>query len=340
MPSGTEVSRLPTVGAIGEHALLARIRAALPPPPQDVVLGIGDDAAVVTAPRGRQLVLTTDALVDGVHFRRHWSSPEAIGRRAAAVNLSDLAAMGARPSHLLCSLLLPDDLPVSDVEALVLGLGREAMAHGAYVIGGNITRTPGPLAIDVTATGTVAPRRVITRAGARAGDELWMSGTAGSALAGLQMLQAGDAGEPALMARYLTPEPRLRLGQALAGARAVRAGMDLSDGLADGVRQLAAAAGLGALIDAEAVPLAPAARAWFRRTSPGTHPALAAIAGGDDYELLVAVPPKGGRRLRAALAHTSTPLTRIGVFTKAPALLVHIDGASVPLPGGFEHFRG
>lgn len=338
MPTATEASRGTTVGVLGEHALLARIRAVLPLPARDVLVGIGDDAAVVAPPRGRHLVVTTDALVDGVHVSRRWSSAEAIGRRAAAVNLSDLAAMGARPLHLLCSLLLPDDMLADDVVALMQGLGAEARGHGAYVIGGNITRTPGPLAISITATGSVGPRRLITRTGARAGDELWMSGTAGAALAGLQMLRAGVEGDAVLIARYRTPEPRVRLGQALAGARAVRAGMDLSDGLADGVRQLAAAAGLGAIVEADAVPLAPAARAWFRQT--GADPAMTAIAGGDDYELLVAVPPRGGRRLRAALARTSTPLTRIGVFTREPALLVRRDGGTVPLPQGYEHFRG
>jgi thiamine-monophosphate kinase len=327
-----------TVAEVGERELLRRIRALVPAPPAGVLVGIGDDAAVLATTRNRQLVLTADTLVEGTHFDPRYSSWHDVGRKAAAVNLSDLASMGARPEYLLCSLVLAPSAVVAAVEDVTRGLVEEAGRVGARLVGGNLTRTSGPMVIDVTATGTVAPRRVLTRGGARAGDELWVSGTVGSGLAGLQMLQAGVDGDPGCVARYRTPEARVRLGQALGATRAARAAMDLSDGLADAVRQVAAACGCGAAIDADAVPIAPAARAWFTRH--GHDPVLSAVAGGDDYELLVAVPPKGGRRLRAALARVGTPLTRIGVLTASPALVMRWQGREAPLPEGYEHFTG
>ena len=291
---------------------------------------------MVATTRNQQLVLTSDTLVEGVHFDPRLSSWHDVGRKAAAVNLSDLASMGARPEYLLCSLVLAPATQVAAVEALIRGLVEEAGRVGARLVGGNVTRTSGPVVVDVTATGAVSPRRVLTRGGARVGDELWVSGAVGSGLAGLQMLQAGGDGDPGCIARYRTPEARVRLGQALGVERAARAAMDLSDGLADAVRQVAGACGTGAALDGDAVPIAPAARAWFVRQ--GLDPVLAAIAGGDDYELLVAVSPKGGRRLRAALARVGTPMTRIGTLTAATDLVVRWQGREALLPRGYQHF--
>jgi thiamine-monophosphate kinase len=161
-----------TIGDCGEHQLIAWLRGRLPAGGPDVVVGIGDDAAVLRAPRGELLVQTTDALVDGVHVDSRLLSPHAIGRRAVAVNLSDLAAMGARPAWLLLSLVLPATLPLAHFEALVDGVRDEADRWQTTVVGGNITRTAGPLVVDVSATGTVRPRRLLRRDTARAGDTL------------------------------------------------------------------------------------------------------------------------------------------------------------------------
>jgi thiamine-monophosphate kinase len=169
----------PTVADVGEHELIARIRARIAPPPW-VVVGPGDDAAVLEPePRALQL-LTTDALVEGVHFDRRFCPAAAIGHKALAVNLSDLAAMGGAPRAALLSLALPGDLPAADAEAIVDGLLALAARFKVALVGGNITRSPGPLVVDVTALGTVGRRRVLTRSGARPGDEVYVTGTLGA----------------------------------------------------------------------------------------------------------------------------------------------------------------
>jgi thiamine-monophosphate kinase len=346
-----------TVSELGERALLARIQARLSTAGRQrasLVIGIGDDAAVVAPTRNALTVLTTDAHVEGVHFDRTFSSPADIGARALAVNLSDLAAMGATPTWALLSLMLPDRLRVDDVEEMVGGMAGLGGQFGCEVIGGNLTRSPGPLIVDVTVLGEVLPRRVLTRGGGRPGDGLWVSGTIGAAAAGLEMLRSRGTPEPAgrggrdaetgggaestCITRYLRPEPRVRLGRAVAQARAARAAMDLSDGLADAAHQLAAASGCGVEIDAGALPIEAAARAWWE--AAGQDAVLRALSGGDDYELLFAVPRTWGGRLRHARTRVAAPpLTRIGVLTKDPGARVLLrSGARESLPGGFEHF--
>jgi thiamine-monophosphate kinase len=310
------------------------------------VIGIGDDAAVVAPARNAWTVLTTDASVEGVHFDRALSAPADIGYRALAVNLSDLAAMGASPRWALLSMAMPDGLTVDEVDGLVGGVAELAGAEGVRVIGGNLTRSPGPLMVDITAVGETRPRRVLTRHGGRPGDELYVSGRMGAAAAGLAMLREGEParasirGAEACVARYRRPAPRVRLGVALARARAAQTAMDLSDGLSDALDQIAAASGCGVEIDADAVPIDPAARAWW--AAQGIDPVIAAIAGGDDYELLVAVPRRWRGRLRHVTSRVAQPgLQRIGVLTKDPASRVLVrNGTREPLPQGFEHFRG
>jgi thiamine-monophosphate kinase len=177
-----------TVSEIGEHALIARIRGRLAMPSW-VIVGPGDDAAVIEPERGTLDVLTTDAQVDGVHFDRRFVPPDAIGHRALAVNLSDLAAMGAQPRAALLSLVLPGDLETEVVDGILDGLIALAERHRVALVGGNITRSPGPLVLDVTAIGSVRPRRILTRAGAKPGDEVYVTGTIGGAVVGLLKLQ-------------------------------------------------------------------------------------------------------------------------------------------------------
>jgi thiamine-monophosphate kinase len=398
-----------TVADLGEHALLARVLARLPRCPAGVLVGPGDDAAVVAVGRNRRLVVTTDAVVEEVHFSRSYSTPFDIGHRALAANLSDLAAMGATPAWALLSLMLPGACPVADVETLVDGAAALARETGCAIVGGNITRSPGPLVVDVTVGGEVHPRRWLTRGGGRAGDELWLSGTIGAARAGFEMLAAGPgSGPPPLGAtlpsygevppqrppaakaevgppplggpsmpsygasaiaalraataesreseerpvaaaattatystavdRYRRPTPRVRLGLAIARGRAARAAIDLSDGLADAVKQIAGASGCGAALDADAIPIDQEARAWW--DGRGRDPLTEAVRGGDDYELLFAIPPRWGGRLRSARRHAAGAMTRIGVLTKrvGEVRLVR-QGKEEPLPEGFEHFR-
>ena len=330
-----------SVGDLGEPGLIALIRDRLPTAPPWVLVGLGDDAAVVAPARNTFDVLTTDALVEGVHFDRAFTPPSAIGHRALAVNLSDLAAMGATPRVALLSLVLPPDLAVDDLAAIVDGLLSLAAATGVTLVGGNITRSPGPLMVDVTAVGAVRPRRVLTRGGARCGDQVWVSGAIGAAAAGLASLAAGPPRDPrmaACEAAFLTPEPRLRLGRLLGGNRAASACVDLSDGLADGLRQIAQASHAGFEIDARAVPVPSAAREWF--AAHGHDTLLPAITGGDDYELLFTVSPRARRRLETVRRQAgAVPLTRIGTVVVTPGVTMIDQGVRSPLPPGYVHFR-
>lgn len=327
-----------TVSDAGEAALLARIRTHVPASRSDVLVGIGDDAAVLEPPRGALLVQTTDTLIDRVHVDRRFMSARDIGRRAVAVNVSDLAAMGARPSWIVLALTLPGDLSVDDFDALIRGVVDEARLHGADLVGGNLSAAPGAaLALDVTATGAVRPRRVLRRDTARAGDALWVTGHIGAAAAGLQMLRADAAATGPCVDRYRVPTPRLREAWGLAAARAARAAIDVSDGLAASVRQLAAASGLGARIAAASLPIEPGARAWFEQH--GVDAVTASLATSDDYELLFAAPPKFSRRLEAVQRHTGTPFTRIGELTRDGGCVLAGSDGEVPLPAGFEHLR-
>lgn len=339
-----------TIGDVGEHALIRWIaEVAGRPSSSDVLLGIGDDAAVVRPRRNHVDVLTTDVLVEGVHFRRDFGSAADVGHRALHVNLSDVAAMGAEPRVALLSLGLPAALEAAWVAEFVLGLAAAARAHRVDLIGGNVSRSPA-LFVEVTVSGAVKPRHLLRRSGARAGDELYVSGEVGAAAAGLAWLQyeAGDSersplGEASLpiqlaVARYRRPEARVALGMQIGRNKAASACMDTSDGLADALRQMAAASGVGVRIDAHALPVAGAVAA-VARLGAGDAAALT-WSGGEDYELLFAVPRRGRRRFLHASGRRGLPVvTRIGVCTKdATLVVVDADGVESPMPGGFEHF--
>jgi thiamine-monophosphate kinase len=374
-----------TVADRSERELIARIRGLLAPAPDWLLVGIGDDAAVVEPERNRVEVLTVDAIIEGIHFDRAFVPPDAIGRRALAVNLSDLAAMGAAPRLALLSMALPASLPLADFDAIAAGFAALAAGHRLHVVGGNLTRSPGPLMIDVTVMGTVKRRQALTRGGARPGDDLYVSGSLGSARAGLALLRevasrkssvigqqssvasvshqqteltADDSGlttedsgqttedlrltteDLRLATTYLSPQPRLALGIHLARNRAASACMDLSDGLSDGIEQMAEASGVGITIDTAALPIDPEARAFF--VARGQDAVSEALAGGDDYELLIAVRPRTQRRLAEATRRGGVPLTRIGRCTAERGITLRgADGAAsaaAALPHAFHHF--
>lgn len=327
-----------TVSEIGERALVARVTSRLAMPAW-VVVGPGDDAAVIAPERGALDVLTTDALVDGVHFDRRFVPPDAIGHRALAVNLSDLAAMGAMPRAVLLSLVLPDTLDVTVIDGLLDGLLALAATHNVAVVGGNISRTPGPLMVDITAIGSAKPRRVMTRSGARPGDAVYLTGSVGDGLVGLRSLQApGDPTPTLCRERYLRPQPRVRAGMLLGRNRAASACMDTSDGLADAARQIAEASGVGITLDASALPIGAEARQWH--AAQGQSALDAVLAGGDDYELLFTVRPGHRGRLRNVRRSLGDlPITQVGVVTKERTLSLRTDGGQHSLPEGFDHFR-
>jgi thiamine-monophosphate kinase len=332
---------LPSLTSLTEVGLIDFIKRRLPPPPAWLKVPIGDDAAVLEPARGTLDVLTTDTLVESVHFDLSFSSPADVGAKAIAVNLSDLAAMGAEPRAALVSLSVPARMTRSDLEAMIDGLVASATRHCVTIAGGNVTRSPGPLVVTVTATGSVRPRRTLLRSGARAGDAVYVSAAIGAAAAGLEMLREGrvpaDDEEAQCVARYRSPEPRVRFGLLLGRTRAATACIDLSDGLAEGARQLAAASGVGMVLEADAIPVHPAARRLF--AARGRDPITAALAGGDDYELLLTAAPKRRGALAAAVRRApGLAVTRIGIATRDPEVRLRRDGRDEPLPRGFQHF--
>ena len=333
------------VSDLGERGLIERIHRRLAAPAADVLVGIGDDAAVVVPERGALEILTTDALVEGVHFERQFSSLADVGYKAVAVNASDVAAMGGAPRMALLSLMLPPAMTVADVDLLVDGVLEMSRDARVAMVGGNLTRSPGPLIVDVAMTGAVRPRKMLTRDKARSGDVLYVTGTLGCGIAALEWLREAGTGPLSLpegalagcVRRYRRPAPRLRVGALLGRNRAASACMDLSDGLADAVAQLARASGTGAVIDAAALPVDDGAREWF--VSKGTDPVIASVSGGDDYELLFTVPPKHRGRLRAVKGLTrGVRITAIGEITSGRDTVMIRDGRREPLPAGYAHF--
>ena len=332
-----------TVAAIGEHGLIERLERRVGRHPAWVTLGIGDDAALVEPARGEIGVLTTDSLVEDVHFRRSWTSATAIGHKSLAVSLSDLAAMGATPRACLLNLALPAALPLQAFDELLDGLLGLAERTHTPLVGGNIAESPGPLVLDVTALGSVRRRRALRRSGGRPRDELYVTGSLGGARAGLLVLQQerslakGSAAERACVERYERPLPRLRTGRAVGRQGLATAAIDLSDGLADAVRQMARASAVGAVVSAAAIPVD--AAVLEVAGALGADPVDLAVLGGEDYELLFAVPPRRRRAFLAAVARAGEVSARkIGELTKGPEVLLERDGGLRPLVEGYSHF--
>lgn len=296
-------------------------------------LGLSDDAAILTPPPGRELVIAADAMVAGVHFLPD-DPPDLIARKLLRTNLSDLAAMAATPLGYLLTVSVPRDTSDAWFAAFAAGLAQDQAEFGVHLLGGDTTSTSGPVSLSLTILGTVAPGCALRRAGARAGDDIWVTGTIGDGALGL-LAARGDLADPTgyLAGRYRLPQPRVALGRRLHGIAG--AGMDVSDGLVQDLDHLCRAAGLAAVIDAGAVPLSAAAAAagprWLERC----------LTGGDDYELLLAVPPERAGALNDAARATGIAVTRLGAFQPGhPHATVRAhDGASMSLPrGGWSHF--
>lgn len=268
-----------------------RAAAQHAPRRRELRLGIGDDAALLRPRRGHEVVLTTDLMVEGVHFLREREPAVVVGRRLATRALSDLAAMGAEPLALLVSTAYPAGLPTAWPRGLYRGLLAAAHAAGARLAGGDVSASPGGIVLDVVGVGQAPAGRALRREGARAGDLIYVSGALGEAAWGRELVQSGGAprtaAERRACRRHLRPRARWELGQALRGVAS--AAIDLSDGLATDLHHLCRESGVGAVIEAGRLPAAPGADGLRR-----------ALVGGEDYELLFTVPPR--RRLPAAAA--------------------------------------
>ena len=309
-----------------EFALIRRHFAGLTPARADVVLGIGDDCALLQPSPGLQLAVTSDTLIAGRHFPKSTAAAD-IGWKALAVNLSDLAAMGAEPRWFTLAL----SLPASDeswLAGFAAGLRELAQASGIALVGGDTTR--GPLSITITAMGEVAPGQALRRDGARPGDRICVTGTLGDAALALRLLDRPGL-PPQLRQRLDRPTPRIAAGLALRGLAS--AALDISDGLAGDLGHILVASGVGAEIDLEALP----GSAHFNGLAPSEERAELMLRGGDDYELCVCLPPEA---VEEAQQRLDVPLTEIGRITAEPGLRsVDASGDSQAQETcGYRHF--
>lgn len=294
-----------------------------------VPVGPGDDCAVL-APSKEATCITTDAVVDGVHFTREHFRPEDIGHKALAVNLSDLASMGAKPTWFLVAIALPRDFPERELHGLALGMSSLARAHELALVGGNFTAAS-ELSVTITAAGSTLPGQALLRSGARPGDVLFVSGTLGDARQGLEDLRAQR--RSACVERQRRPAPRVKLG--LLARRYASAALDVSDGLAQDLSHLCTASGVGARVTLAALPTSDALRKHH-----GASAFEVAWRGGEDYELLLSVRPERAAAFVRACARAGEEVTAIGEITRGPTLEFEgPDGRLLTTPEGFDHFR-
>lgn len=317
----------------GEFALIDRLaRQSLISHP-DLVAGIGDDAAVIGGafPNGDYLLVTTDMLVESGHFRREWATPAQIGIKSVACNVSDIAAMGGRPTFLFVSLALAPDTEVVWAESLYQGMADTCQRYGVVLAGGDITHGE-KITISITLLGRVSSGNLRLRSHARAGEMLCVTGPLGGSAAGLAMLAAGLEPDPYLKEKHLAPGCRLDVAPAIAPL--ARAMIDISDGLAAEVNHICDQSGTGAEIFAADIPIHPAVRQAARLT--GNDPLDFALSGGEDFELLFSISPEN----KARLQKEGIQVTAVGRVTEAHAgrLLRSPDGKNFPLSGGYNHF--
>ncbi len=314
------------------------LRAKIARKAGDVRLGIGDDAAVVRQSKCRELVLTTDLSVEGVHFLFSLHPPRCVGHRAVARSLSDIAAMGSVPRFVLISLALSRRVSRSWAEQFYAGASALAQRQGVALVGGDTALVSGRVLIDVVAVGEVKRSGAVPRSGARPGDQLFVSGRLGLSALGLVLLRRGSKNRPGqtgareAIHAHLYPEPRVGLGRYLSERRLASALIDLSDGLSTDLRRLCEASGVGARVWADRIP-APEVLHGVAKT-----PIELALHGGEDYELLFAVPRSKVFRIPAHFR--GVPIHSIGEVQRSrECILVRTDGDEVPLkPGGFDHF--
>ncbi len=297
-----------------EHELIARIRERLARDGAGVEIGPGDDCAGLVPAAGRTLLATCDALVEGRHFRRDGLPPESLGAKLAAINLSDVAAMGGEARWALLSLALPADLAGAWAVGVAAGVAEALAAHGASLVGGNLASIDGPVVADLTLLGDVASGRALRRSGARGGDVVVVTGTLGAAAAGLEALERGLGGEPRfaeIVRAHRRPVPRIREGRILAASGRVHAAVDVSDGLVTDLAHVCEESGVAAEIDLDRLPISPATRAAAREL--GRSAERWAAAGGEDYELVATIAPADLEAVARAIAEgEAEPLTVVG----------------------------
>ncbi len=305
-----------------------------------LLLSIGDDAAAFRARPGYLLLASSDALIEGIHFDREWTSPRNLGWKALAVNLSDIAAMGGSPLYALTTLGIPPKIPSGFIVDFYRGLSQLASRHGVALVGGDTCSSPKDLFIDVTILGEVKSHQLLTRSGARPGDILFVTGTLGESAIGLELLKTGSkASRPRnhFIERHLRPNPRLVIGRYLSAHRIASALIDVSDGLSTDLHHLCEQSQVGAAIEESKIPL-PKLSATMKKEL-GQSPINYALNGGEDYELLFAVPSPKTHLVPSHI--DGIPVHEIGKITGQKRICsIEEAGRIRRLPAaGFDHFR-
>jgi thiamine-monophosphate kinase len=312
-----------------------------------VLVGIGDDAAVIRTADGRDLIACCDLMVEGVHFRSEWAPPRLLGRKALAVNLSDVAAMGGIPKFALISIAVPARFGSDFIDELFNGMFEMANTSGVSIIGGDTSGSRDSLFIDVSVIGECESGRAVTRRGARPGDIIYVSGSLGASAFGLFLLEDGfriddskdaiDATGRRAVLKHLAPEPRLSLGRALGEAGLATAMVDISDGLSTDLWHILDESGCGAIIHAEAIPIDECVCSAASNKA-GTDPLRLALDGGEEYELLFTVRPENQQRIAELSTASGVALTALGEIVERGGLRLERDGALEPVqPAGYQH---
>jgi len=330
----------------GEHEIISRLRQRARAGPQ-VRVGIGDDAAVIATDGAKDLLTCCDLMIAGVHFRRDWAAPRLIGRKALAVTLSDIAAMGGTPRYAMISIALPRTLSSNEIEELFDGIYEMADANKVAIIGGDTSSSNDSLFIDTIVLGDCAAGRAITRAGAQVGDVIYVTGALGASALGLNLLERGfrledadsieaQARHRALM-KHLAPEARLQIGRRLGERGLATAMIDLSDGLSTDLGHLLEESHCGAILHATAIPIDESAR-WLAANGLAIDPLQLALHGGEEYELLFTARPETRHRLATLASDCNLPITALGEIVAGTGLQLERDGAQQMIqPSGYEH---
>ena len=331
---------------LGEFGLIERIRAALPQPGTGVIMGIGDDVAVLEGSPQSVWLATCDVQVEGAHFLRDAISPRSLGRKSLAINLSDIASAGGTPRYALVSLGLPGGLEAGFIDELYAGLREGGIEFGVDIVGGNISRCRLGIFIDVFLLGETTRENVVLRSGAAVGDLIMVTGSVGDAAAGVALLlDSGLTANAAYTATALTrrdcPTPRVREGKLIGSLRQASAMIDVSDGIAGDLHHICEKSGVSVRVLAAQLPVSPDNRA-LARAARGDEWHFA-LHGGEDYELLFTAPPGRAKRLAQRItAETGTPVSIIGEILVGgePPELVLPDGTVRPLEeSGWDHFK-
>lgn len=342
--------RQATLSKIGEFKLIQSVAKLGACSSSEIILGIGDDGAILHIPPGRHLVASTDLLIEQIHFHTRSATFFEIGYKAAVANLSDMAAMGAKPTALLVSVALPANRTFLDWKELYRGLSAPCKSYNVQIVGGDTSSSRSDSFLSLTILGTVKHGCALPRSGAIKGHWLYVSGTLGDSAAGLDYLSKHkrnartraslSTAHRYLVQRHFHPTPRITLGAFLGARHWASAAIDISDGLSNDLGHLCKQSRVGARIFSDYLPLSPSLKHYAAREK--VDPLRWALHGGEDYELLFTVPPQYTKKVEHAAQHASIPITKIGLITSSQSgiRLQDSEGNLTPLPsGGFDHFH-